>query len=279
MKLHPHQKALIMIVICNILWSSAGVLIKGVQWNPMAINGVRSGIAAVVIWLWLGKVDFHLSFAQIGAAIGYVIASVGFVLATQMTTAANAVFLLHSAPFLTAFLGWTFLREKLEPLDFILLAVATVGIALFFVDRLSMNGLWGNLWALLAGVGYSIITICLRMQKEGSPNESIILGGILCFIIGLPFMWHNSPGGWGWSALIALGIFQLGLTGILFPLALKNIKAFESQFLGMLESVLNPVWVFLFIGETPKFWSMIGAGIVLAATAIKGYATATREAH
>lgn len=108
-----------------------------------------------------------------------------------------------------------------------------------------------------------MFTIFMRMQKDGSPIESVVLGNILTAIIGVPFVFQDMPDAKGWIYLVVLGLVQLGLPYILYSKAIKHVTALEASLIPILEPILNPVWVFLALGEIPGKWALVGGIIVI----------------
>src|SRR4029079_4130238 len=88
----------VLLLLAAVGWSLEGVLIKSIDWNPIALAGARSGIAIPVLLLFPARPRFTFSGAQIGAALALAVAVVLFVFSTRMTTAANAIFLQYTAP-------------------------------------------------------------------------------------------------------------------------------------------------------------------------------------
>lgn len=274
-----HQ-ALLLLVGAALLWSSGGLLIKTVVWNPMAISGMRSAIAAVLMICWRrGRVHFNWSPAQIGGALSYAATVILFVIANKLTTAANAILLQYTAPIYTAILGTVLLKERTTKLDWITITIVLSGMALFFFDRLSFRGMWGNVCAILSGVAFACEAIFLRMQKDGSPLESVILGNIIAAVIGLPFMFGPSPNAVGWSCLVLLGLLQLGISYILYTTAIKSVTALEAIIIPIIEPILNPIWVFLVFHEHPGRWVFLGGAIVLIAVTVRCILVALQENH
>lgn len=245
------------------------MLIKSVNAHPLAIAGVRSAISAVVFLLVLGKPKINGSAAQMGAAVSYTGTVIFFVLATKATTAANAIFLQYTAPIYVAFLSSWLLKEKTRNLDWVTVFIVFGGMALFFLDNLSTTGVIGNIFAVASGVCFALQAIFLRMQKDGSPWESVLLGNILTAIIGLPFLSLAWPTASDWVDLLILGIVQLGIPYILYTKAIKHTSALEAILIPVIEPILNPLWVVLFLGERPGHWSLVGGFIVLAAITIR----------
>ncbi len=260
----------LLLLLAALLWSLGGVLIKSIDLHPMAIAGGRSAIAIPVMLLCVGRPRFNFSTAQIGGAIGYALTVALFVFATRMTTAANAIFLQYTAPIYVAIIGRWYLNERALRVDWLVIVVALGGIALFFMDRLTVSGFWGNIVALGSGVAFASVAIFLRKERAGSPVTSIILGNIIVAIAGLPFMWQSTLGqGDGWRLLL-LGVLQLGLPYVLYAYAIKYVTALEATLIPLLEPVLNPLWVMLTLGERPGRWAIVGAVLVLGAVLARG---------
>jgi drug/metabolite transporter (DMT)-like permease len=259
------KKALLLLIATAILWSTGGLLIKSVNWNPLAIAGMRSAIATVVILLYMGRPRFTWSAAQIGGAVTYAGTVILFVTATKLTTAANAILLQYTGPIWVAIFGKWFLGEKTTRTDWLMIGAVLVGMALFFMDKLSSGGLAGNIVAIGSGVAFGWFILFMRKQKDQSTIESPLLGNIIAAAIGIPFMFGSAPDLTGWAALAALGVFQLGLSYILFAAAVKHASALDSILVPTIEPLLNPIWVFILLGERPGPWALAGGAIVLIA--------------
>lgn len=263
------SEAILLLVITATMWSLGGLLIKSINLNPVAIAGMRSAFASVIILIVLRKPKITWSKPQIGAAVCYAATVLLFVIANKMTTAANAILLQYTAPIYVAIFGAWFLKEKTTSFDWTIIFIVIAGMCLFFLDKLSASGMWGNVVALLSGVSFGGLAIFMRMQKDGSPLESIFLGNILTVIIALPFIFQSSIGKSGWIDLTLLGVVQLGFPYVLYSKAIKHVTALEGILIPILEPILNPVWVFLFLGEAPGHWSIIGGTIVIAAVTFR----------
>jgi drug/metabolite transporter (DMT)-like permease len=259
----------LLLVCAAVLWSIGGLLIKLVDSNPLAIAGARSAIAAATLMLVLRKPKFTWSFDQIAAALSYAGMVTMFVTANKTTTAANAIMLQFTAPIYVALLGSWFLKERVKLSDWIMIFLVMGGMALFFIGGLNTGGMLGNLIAAGSGVCFALFTIFMRRQKDGSPIESVFLGNILTALIGLPFFAFGTPEGEGWLYLLVLGVFQLGVSYILYSKAIKKATALEAVLIPVVEPILNPVWVFLLLGEVPGPYSIVGGLIVLSVITVR----------
>jgi len=268
------NRAVWLLVVTSLLWSLGGLLIKLVDWHPAAIAGARSAIAALTVWAMMPRPRFTFSRVQLAGAVVYMATVVLFVIANKLTTAANAIFLQYTAPIYVALFGAWFLGEHPKRMDWALIVLTQIGIALFFLDELKFHGFVGNLCGLASGLGYAGLALLLRKQKDGSPFESVLLGNILTALVCLPFMFQSVPSGKSCVGLVLLGVFQLGISYALYAQAIRHVRALEATLISTIEPVLNPIWVLLVLGEKPQPWALAGGALVLGAATIRGILTA-----
>lgn len=263
-----HTRSLFFLVAAALCWSLGGLLIKsvGANWSSLAVAGGRGGIAAVFLLLTNRGLRFHFSRDQLLGAVCYAACTVTFCVATTLTTAANAILLQYTAPIWIALFGAWFLGERATRADWLTIGVVLAGMVLFFADGLELANVLGNSLAVFSGICFAGMTIALRKQKDSSPVESIILGNILAFAIGLPWILRasNLPAS-GWFALLLLGVVQLGVSYWLYARAIKHVTALEAVLIPVVEPILNPVWVLIALGEKPSRLALVGGVIVLTA--------------
>ena len=269
------RKAIVLLVLTAALWSLAGVIIKSVAWNPLAIAGTRSAIAAAVLLAAVRPGNFTWSAPQLGGAVAYAVTVTLFVAANKFTTAANAILPQYTAPLWIALFSPWFLKESARWYDWPLIALILAGIVLFFLDDLTAKCFLGNVMALTTGLSFAWLAMFLRKQKSGSPLESVFLGNVLTALVCLPFVFGPGPSAHGsaalaWALLAVLGVFQLGLSYILYTAAIRHVTALEAMLIPALEPILNPLLVLLVIGERPGLRAIAGGAMVLAAVAARG---------
>jgi drug/metabolite transporter (DMT)-like permease len=270
------NKHVLLLLAAAILWSLGGVLIKSIDWTPLAIAGSRSLIAIVVIGLVMPGVGRKISWRILPGALAYAGTVVLFVIATKLTSAANAIFLQYTAPIYIAMISPWVLQEPTKPLDWLLILVALCGVALFFVDQLSFEGLSGVIAALASGVSFAWLTVFMRRHRNESPESILLLGNILTLLFASPWMFPfanlERNGIW----ILLLGVFQLAIPYLLYSRAIKHIRALDAAIISIIEPILNPIWVILVKGEHASRWSIIGGGIVLTTSLFRSF-LASRE--
>ena len=265
------NRAILLLVLAGSLWSLGGVLIKSIDWPPLAISGLRGGIAAIVIYLYSRGNKITISRSKIVAACCYALVVTLFVMANKLTTAGNAILLQYTAPIYVALFGYMFLGEKSSLIDWMTIVILLTGLGFFFIDELTLDGFTGNILAILSGMSFAALTLLLRKQKDESPSDSILFGNILTLIIGLPIISTSinieiKP----IILVLLLGVFQLGIPYILYTTAIKHVKALDAIIFPIIEPILNPILVFFILGETLGSWAFLGGVLVLGGVVVRG---------
>jgi drug/metabolite transporter (DMT)-like permease len=274
-----HRNAILMLFATALLWSLGGLLIKSIAWPPLAVAGGRSLVAAAFLLLMVRPKRLAFTPLAVATAVCYAGCTVLLVVATKLTTAANAIFLQYTSPVWVALFGAWILRERPARTDWIAIVATLAGTGLFFAGELSFEHLWGNIVGLASGMFFGFVVILLRKQKDAAPVNSVVLGTLLGGIVCLPALATapalDAP---GWLALALLGAVQLGLAYFLYARAIRYVSALEAVLIPVLEPILNPVWVMLALGEKPGPWTMLGGAIVLTASVSRAWIALANKA-
>jgi len=269
-----HRKGLIYISFTAFLWSTSGFFIKYLSISAFQISFYRSGIAAVTILIisLLRSKKFRFEFDRVSnfAALFYAGILIFFVIATKMTTAANAIFLQFTAPVYLVVLEPLLLKTKFEPKNIITILICIAGMILFFFGRLEIGNIYGNLIAIASGICFAMFSLLVKYKrvKHNSENtiSSAIIGNalvaVIAFIIIFPDLSLTSN---ETLCLIYMGSVQIGISYIIFNEGIKYVSATESMIIATLEAIFNPIWVFIGIGETPSVYSILGGAIIFGA--------------
>ena len=268
------RKALLFILLAAVLWSTSGVLVKVIDWQPMAILAGRSLFASLIFLVYLRRIPTKWTRWKILAAAASIMTQFLFVTSTKLTTAANAIFLQYTAPIYIVLLAFWFLHEKPSRADWGSMFIIFLGLLLFFGDKLSTNGFYGNILAVLSGVTSALMIVSFRAQKDGAPEESVLIASLIMALFGFPFVLKETWTVTNWLIIAFLGLFQIGLAFVFFTKAIKHVPALEANLVGTLEPVLNPVWVFLFLGESMGSFALFGGLIVLGGVAFSAISSA-----
>src|SRR5881628_887996 len=150
------KSPLLLVLGAAILWSTGGLFIKATHLSAFELSFGRSLLAAITIVIFTRREGFGINRISAITSILYAALLLLFVLATKLTTAANAIFLQYTAPVYVLILEPIFYQEKFRARDFITVAVCVAGMSLFFVGKLRPQDISGNLLALGSGVCFAL---------------------------------------------------------------------------------------------------------------------------
>ena len=259
-------------LICALLWSIAGIFIKLIPWNGFAIAGMRSLIAGLTMLVYVRIKKYRLSINKKTLSAGLFTALVYtcFAVSNKLTTAANAIVLQFTSPVFIVVLSALIYKQRVRRRDMTVVILTLLGIALFFLDQLRPGYIAGNFVAIGAGLFMAMMFILVGDLEPEARFSAIIIGQGLTFLFGLPFILAQPPVFTPviTTAILTLGIFQLGISYILYVNASKYCPPLVCCLLGALEPLLNPVWVAIFDGERPGIWALIGGVIVVASITV-----------
>jgi drug/metabolite transporter (DMT)-like permease len=270
----------VLVLMAGVFWSSMGLGIRMIeQANVWQILFYRSIALATFLFCIISiRSDFKplrsIRSAGIAGAIGgvgLVFAFAGGIYAIQTTTVANAMLLFAAAPFLAAVAGWVVLREPVRRATWIAMLFAIVGIAIMVVNGFAAGRMAGNISAILSASGFAVFTIALRWGKLEDMLPAVFLAGIFA-IITAALVCRVSGHGFELprndiAIAVAMGVFQVGMGLVIYTIGSRVVPAGELALLSMTEVLLGPVWVWLFIGETASFYTLVGGAILMLAIA------------
>ena len=289
------------VALAAISWSFAGVLGKSLPWNPLTMNGVRSLVAALLLALARGTVRVRVTKGTLLGALGVALTGFLFMTANKLTSAANAIVLQYAMPvfviafswlfyrqkpgardvviaafivlqyampvFVIAFL-WIFFHQKPGARDLVIAAFIMLGVVLCSWNGLSAGNRLGDFLAILSAVTFSLVFFCARIPGA-NPMDYTYLGLLLCapFSLNALFDPGMAPVPAHWLAALGMGLCLAG--GYFFiSRSMRRVSPVSAALLANLEPILNPFWVFLFLGEQPGPLTLLGAGIVLASATV-----------
>lgn len=276
MNLSKNFPPILYVLIAVLLWSTGGLLIKMTGVSGFEVNLGRCFFAAITIAFLTGFKALKADKFTLLASVFYVGALSFFAIANKMTTAANAIFLQYTAPVYILIFAPFLLKEKFRFSDLLTVIICIFGMILFFVDAAPNVNLTagsqfiGNILGLCSGVSLGGYILLLRHPKtlKQNPASSVFYGNIFAIFVMLPFIVSN-PSVWTGKdifAVVVLGVFQIGLAYYLFTYGVINgVRSLDASIVGFVEPLLNPVWVFLFLGEKPSSWAILGGIIIISA--------------
>lgn len=282
-----HLKGFFLVCFAGTLWSFGALLIRymvearNYQWQYLFYRGLTIAIVLLIYLMVKEGKTFITSFRHNGAsgllgACGLVAAFIGFIWSITLTTVANSLFMLATTPFVAAFLGIVFLKEKVRQLTWAAMIIALAGILTMVLEGLEKGNLFGNAIALISAVGFAVFSVSLRWRKETPQFTTIALAGIICVVFTMLILFSQ-------NSTVAMPLRNIylsmlhglivGIGLILFATGATFLPAAELTLLSMVEVVGGVLWVYLpifGIHEVPSTLTMIGGTIVLFAIILDG---------
>ena len=254
-----------MVLAASLCFSTGGLLMKLIPWNPLAINGVRNAISSVVIGLYILATHHKIKFnpTVLVGAISMAGVTTLYSIANKLTTAGNTIILQYTAPIWIVILMYLFFGKKPNRTALISILIVFVGILCFFLEGLSSGKWLGDLLALLSGVCYAGVFM-LNSFEKGDALSSVFFGQLACGVFMSPFVLRETD----FSAPVLLCVFllgavQVGLAYIFFTTGTKYTDPVTASIINALEPILNPILVAVFYGEMLGRLSLVGAVIVI----------------
>lgn len=272
-----HQRALLTMLACTMLWSTAGVATRFLDraagfeiafWRSFFCAGFV--IATMIVLhrgLWLSRT---LAGGGLGWLSGlmWAVMFTCFMLALTFTSVANVLVVMAAAPLLAALLGMMVLHESVPWRTWIAIGIAGLGLIWMVREGLSGQGLTGMAIAFAVPVASALNLVLLK--KTGARLDlvpSVLLGALISMAITLPLAWPLSTSTHDLLILAALGCLQLALPCMLMVRVAHHLAPHEIALLGLLEVVLGPLWAWLGAGERPGGSTIQGGALVLGALA------------
>lgn len=294
-----------------LLWSTGGLFIKLTTLDAYQVTFFRSFLAGVTVLILTGKNGLRINGFGLFVSCIYATLLFLFVWATKQTTAANAIFLQYTAPVYILVLAPFVIGEKFHLRDLFTVIFCIEGMSLFFVGDLSIGDYQGNLAALGSGIFLGLYIMLLKHPRitgmtqsysspayEGgvaaaagdgvvlssrdtrrltplNPVITVIYGNFILAAVTIPSGITALPmiTSRDLAAVAFLGIVQIGISYILFIKGVTGgTRPLDASIIGFIEPLLNPVWVFLFIGEAPSRWALLGGTIIIATVVLHTFA-------
>jgi drug/metabolite transporter (DMT)-like permease len=269
-----------LVLIAVLLWSTGGLFIKLTSLDAYQLTFFRSLLAALTVLAVTRRKGLRINGFGILCSLIYAALLFLFVWATKHTTAANAIFLQYTAPVYILVLAPFVIGERFHLRDLATVVFCIAGMSLFFVGDLTIGDYQGNIAALGSGIFLGLYIMLLKhprfveppsAARPFSPVATVIYGNFILAVLTAPMGITAAPTmvTLDWLAVGFLGVVQIGISYILFIKGVTGgTRPLDASIIGFIEPLLNPVWVFLFVGERPSNWAVLGGIIIITTVAV-----------
>jgi len=273
------NSSIIIVLIAGTLWSFGALTVRYIDnaylvpWQYLFFRGLTIFLFLnVYLFLKEGK-SFTQNYKKVGLSgiIGGTslgAAMMTFIWSITHTSAAVTLLMLAAMPFITAIIGYIFLKEKVSSTTFISIVIAAIGIVFMALNSNKMGTLFGLVFGLLSALGFSIFSVSLRWRKETPTFTTVAIAGLFCAVFSffvLVFSDANFFTTFRNSSLSALHGLLVVSGLILYSIGSKNLPAAELTLLSLTEVIGGIFWVWLpifGINEVPTANTIIGGSII-----------------
>lgn len=272
--LRPTSRGYLMILACAVMWSFGGLFIKLLRRDygvdPGTIACLRSAVAGgILAWALPGLARAPKLLAA-ASCLCYTIVVGTFVIAVSGTTSANAIFLQYAYPVFVAIGAACFFGERIGLRALMALALGAAGVAVILLCSWSPGERTGLACGFISSVAFAGLALLQRATRAGDPVALSSLYNLAAGLLLLPLAWGKlaiSPA--AWLLVGVMGAFQLGIPYVFFIRGLRLVPATDAALLTLAEPVLNPLWVWLAIGERPAGGTLLGGALILLAILVR----------
>jgi len=270
-----YMRGFLLTALGAIVLSFDGLLIRLIEAHSFDLLFWRGLLLSLVVMLWCllrspGKALFSFDGAFIRSSLLFVVSTVSFVCAINLTSVANVLVLISAQPLLAAVMARVFLGEKSPPVTWLAIIVSIMGIAWVLAGSWQSPNLTGDLLALLCGLALSAKFVNDRSARSRDMTPALILAGLVIAAIsavaGQPLELQGSD--WGLMLLLCLLIIPLAF--ILITLGPMRIPAAEVGMLMLLETAAGPIWIWFWLNEVPSREALEGGSVVVGTLLIHG---------
>ncbi|MCK4869419.1 MAG: DMT family transporter [Alphaproteobacteria bacterium] len=268
-----------LVAVSSVVISFGGLVIRAMEdADALQINFYRSlalvtAIMTILIFQHRGNTIAHVrKIGRAGLLGGFLLGAAGicFLQSLTHTTVANTLFTLSAIPFITAALAWLVLGERLRRATLVTMVGAAAGIFVMMAEGVGAGSAYGNAMALVTACGFSGFAVIVRRYRGIDMLPTLLVSGAFIAAVSLIARWDDL--GISLHDLLLCILWGGVLSGIanwLFIVASRHLVAAEVTLFMLLEFALGPLWVWLFVGETPTGWTLAGGVTVIAAVAIR----------
>jgi drug/metabolite transporter (DMT)-like permease len=276
------KSAITIVLLAGIFWSFGPYVVRHmdqpqlIPWQYLFTRGIVIFIL-LNIYLFLNEgLKFYKNYLNIGipgiiGGAGLATAMITFIWSISNTTAAVTLLCLAAMPFITAMLGFMFLREKISVTVWISILVAGFGIIVMALGNVEKNTLPGLIFGLASALGFSIFSVSLRWKKNTPKFTTVAIAGLFCFLFSSIFILINDLSFLSTNKNEALFATHgtLVCSGlILYSIGSKNLPATDLTLLSLTEVIGGIFWVWLpwlGINEVPSTNTIIGGFFIFIA--------------
>jgi drug/metabolite transporter (DMT)-like permease len=267
---HARHRGALLVACAAVCWSSGGLITRLVATGPWTTSLWRSLFASCFLALVLrlfggGRLLAHWRGPVVIAAACMALASTCFILSLSYTSVANTLMLMSLGPYVAGILGWLLLGERVAVRTWLTMGMALAGVGVMVSSSYRHGTLLGDVLAIIMAASFAVATVLVRRHPQITMAPAAVLATAITALIALPLADPLQISARDLGLLAFFGVGQFGAGFLLFMRGARLIPAAETSLIGMLETVLGPLWVWLVLSERPDAGALAGGALILAA--------------
>ena len=254
-------------------WSTSGLFVRAISADLTTMlfwRGIFSGTAVFALFLLMERgrslaILRSLRWPALGVALLSAAGMITGIGSLRYTSVADAMVIYATVPFMTAALAYLVIGERPSRSTLIGSTVALLGVGVMLWGAKMGGSLFGQFLAVLMTMSMAGFTTIMRKYRDVPMLPAMAASAWIC---SFACFWFASPMSitpHDFLLCVAFGIVQNAAGLALYTFGSKRVPAAEATLLAALEVPFTPLWVFVFMGETPYIQTLVGGGIVLAA--------------
>lgn len=269
------RRGVLLVASAALCWSSGGLITRLVTTDPWTTSFWRSLFASIALILVLSIRSGPGALAGLhgpamAAAACMALSSTCFILALSRTSVADTLILMATGPYVAGLLGWLLLGERVAVHTWLAMGVAMAGAVVMVSSSYAQGAILGDLLAMVMAASFAVATVLVRRHPHVPMAPAAVLATVLTWLVALPFA---SPVTTAPRNLLLLALFGVGQFAggfLLFMAGARLLPAAQTSLIGMLETVLGPLWVWLVLSERPGAATLLGGALILSALLVNG---------
>ncbi len=237
---------------------------------------LRRGVGPIALLRSLDRSDLWMG-------ITLSIAFTFYIFAMLNTSVASTLFILTASPFLAAIIGWLWIGERPKSVTWVAMIFASIGIGLMVQAGLSLGQSFGNAMAFLAALFFALMLVIARRSGKDDVLGGTLVGGFCCILIGTVMMGllglSLSIDPRELSIILIMGAFGIGIGIAFVTWGTGYLPAAEVSLLVLIESVLGPLWPWIFLGQAMTTYEMLGGALVLMSVVVFALSSKEKNAN
>lgn len=268
--------SVVLLVVSALIFSTGGLFIRGLDhpraWTTVFWRSISACGSLLLLIVWRERANTLRAITTMGrpgwtVACAFSVSSIAMVVALTKTSVAVVLVIFALSPLAAAVLAWILIGERVRGYTWVAIAITVAGVGFMVSGPGTGGSTTGALIALVIPLAFGFGTVMIRRHAHIAMAPAMLLSALISAVIAAPFAHPFDVSRHDLLLLLAFGFAQLGVGLAIFSIGAARAPATDVALLSMLEPIMGPVWVWIFVDEYPGVASLIGGAIVFAALA------------